>query len=75
MKVSFKDIKISDLAGLICDVLAQHNIDAILVGGACVTIYSDSKYLSYDLDLITYEDKEKISHALNEIGFKKQGRY
>ena len=42
-----------ELAKLLADCLAKNNIEAVLVGGACVTIYSKNAYLSYDLDFVT----------------------
>lgn len=62
MKINFGNITIAHLAGLICETLAKHNIDATLVGGACVSIYSKNQYLSYDLDIVSYEnDKDELN--------------
>lgn len=47
----------------------------VLVGGACVTIYSDNHYLSYDLDFVTFETSSKIKKALSELGFMPKGKY
>ena len=47
----------------------------ILVGGACVAIYSDNRYLSYDLDFVTFESREEIKKVLSEIGFEPKGKY
>ncbi len=62
---------IKDLAGLVCETLAKAGIDAVLVGGACVAIYSDGKYVSADLDFVTDEKMEAVRKALEPIGFKK----
>ena len=48
---------------------------AVLVGGACVTIYSENRYLSYDLDFVTFETSGKIKKALAELGFELKGKY
>jgi len=69
MKIDWKNIDIKDLAGLISDTLRKDGIDAVLVGGACVSIYSRNRYMSYDLDYITYEDRDKVREALKKIGF------
>ncbi len=44
---------LDDLAHLICGTLAAHGIDAVLSGGAVVSLYTHNGYLSYDLDFIT----------------------
>ncbi len=31
---------------------------------ACVTIYSENRYQTYDLDYVTYEDIRKVKKAL-----------
>jgi hypothetical protein len=48
-------IDIKDLACLIYERLKDSGIDAILVGGACVSIYSQNRYQSHDLDFVTHE--------------------
>jgi len=32
----------------------EHGIDSILVSRGCVSIYSQNRYQSYDLDYVTY---------------------
>ena len=73
--IDFKTISISDLAALVTNKFAEHNIKTILVGGACVAIYSNNRYLSYDLDCVTFETKGKIRKALAELGFEPKGKY
>lgn len=55
--------------------LEQHGISCVLVGGACVSIYTEEKHQSRDLDFISPYSHEVIGKALEEIGFKKEGRY
>lgn len=62
-------ISLRDLAGFLSEELRKKGIDTILVGGACVTIYSENRYQSYDLDYVTYEDMRKVKKALKELGF------
>lgn len=57
------------MAGYVSEGLRKRDIDTVLVGGACVTIYSENRYQSYDLDYITYEDMRKVKKALQEMGF------
>ena len=50
-----------ELAGLIGQTLTDHGIDAVLSGGSCVSIYSNERWVSQDLDLIdiSYSDKKR----------------
>jgi len=73
--VNFANIDAKDLAGLICQNFKEDGIEAILVGGSCVTIYSNNRYLSADLDYVTYEELGKVERSLKKIGFIKVGKY
>ncbi|NGX38441.1 MAG: hypothetical protein K1000chlam2_01615 [Chlamydiae bacterium] len=75
MKIEISKMTLKELAGFITEKLKEHGIDCILVGGACVTIYSKNKYHSYDLDFVTYEDFSKVQNVLKGNGFQKEGRY
>ena len=55
MTINFKKISISDLAALVNQKFIEHDMKTILVGGACVAIYSNHRYLSYDLDFVTFD--------------------
>lgn len=72
-----KNISLKDLAIYISDYLRKNGIETVLSGGACVTIYTNNKYLSYDLDFVlpVYVKKKKIKEALEKIEFREQGRY
>ena len=69
-KAVILNLSISDLAAFIGGYLEQQGVDVVLVGGACVSIYSKHAYISGDLDLITYHEGKKIKEALSRIGFK-----
>ena len=74
MKKSLKDISLKDLAGLVNSHLKKHGIDAVLTGGACVTIYSKNKYQSLDLDFVTYAaefEPKEIKKAMQEMAFER----
>lgn len=73
--VDFKNISLKQLAAIVSKKLQEHDIDTILVGGACVSIYSQNRYQSYDLDYVIYEDLKTVSKALKELDFVKNGRY
>lgn len=72
MKIDWKNISIKDLAALVCKTLNDKEIDAVLVGGACVTIYTTNQYVSYDLDFVSHTSLKKISRVLSDIGFRRE---
>lgn len=55
--------------------LDKHGISCVLVGGACVSIYTNERHHSKDLDFISPYSQEAIGKALGEIGFMSKGRY
>ena len=70
-RIDWKNITIMEFAGIISSHLKENNIDAVLVGGACVSIYSENEYLSHDLDYSSYNNIAKeIRPCLEDIGFK-----
>ena len=71
--IDFKTISLEDLAGFLSDELRKKGIEVILVGGACVTVYSQNRYQSFDLDFVVYEDMKKVRSGLRgrqEITFR-----
>jgi hypothetical protein len=68
---SIKDMSIGELAAFISSYLKRNGIDAILSGGSCVSIYSENKYASLDLDFIEFGSigRRKLKKVLGEIGF------
>lgn len=72
--INFSNVDIKELAGFICESLKDNGIDAVLVGGACVSIYSHNRYQSYDLDFASYNDLKSIEKILGELGFRRSGR-
>jgi hypothetical protein len=72
--MNFSNVDLKDLASLIYETLKKSGIDAVLVGGACVSIYSQNRYQSFDLDFVTYEELRSIEKALEPIGFRRTGR-
>jgi len=74
---SIKDMSSSELAAFIQDHLKLNGIDVILSGGACVSFYSNDKYVSMDLDLINiyFAKSRHIRDAMKEIGFIEEGRH
>lgn len=73
MKIS-KNLSLGELAALIATELKRSNIDCVLTGGAVVSIYTNNKYQSSDLDFISPNDHKEIERALSILGFQKKGR-
>ena len=72
--MDFSNPDLKELASLIYETLKESGINAVLVGGACVSIYSNNRYQSSDLDFATYEELKPIEKALAKLGFKRTGR-
>jgi hypothetical protein len=74
--MDIKGISLRDLAIYISDYLRVNEIETVLSGGACVTIYTDNKYQSYDLDFVLrdYIKRQQIKRVLEKIGFFEKGR-
>lgn len=72
MNIDWQNIKIKDLASLVCHALNKKGIDAVLVGGACVSIYTDNTYVSYDLDFVSHSSLKDIAKILLDLGFHRE---
>jgi hypothetical protein len=77
MSIPLGDMSLAELAAYVSDHLAKQGIDVVLSGGGCVSVYSDNRYRSDDLDFIEryHEDQKKLAAALDMIGFKPKKRY
>ncbi|MFQ6105046.1 MAG: hypothetical protein ACE5OP_12265 [Candidatus Glassbacteria bacterium] len=75
--MDLKNISLKNLALYVSDHLRKNGIDTVLSGGACVTIYTDQKYLSYDLDFVpvSFVDRRTLRSVLEEICFREEGRH
>lgn len=75
--MKIKGLSLKDLAIFLSDYLSKHGIETVLSGGACVSIYTRNKYLSYDLDfvLLSYISRKKIVSVLGGVGFREDGRH
>lgn len=69
----------AELGAFVQEHLRQKGIDLVLSGGACVSIYSQNRYESMDLDMIhtsLLKPKRKlIREAMQELDFVEEGRY
>jgi hypothetical protein len=72
VKINWDRIKIKELAAIVSEKLREKDIDAILVGGACVSIYTTNKYASFDLDFVSHALLKNITQTLSELGFKRE---
>ena len=72
-----KGLSLEDFAVVISDYLIKDGIEVILSGGACVTIYTKNKFMSYDLDfvLISSAKQSDARQLLTEVGFYEEDRY
>jgi len=73
MKFDWQNIGIKELSAIVSSHLQKNGIEVVLVGGGCVSIYSDNQYMSNDIDLITFSSIKEITPILAEIGFKNTG--
>lgn len=64
---------LTELATMVSDALERHGIVATLSGGAAVSIYSDNRYISEDLDFVTVALIEELRVALEPLGFERAG--
>jgi hypothetical protein len=72
-----RDMKVEDLAGLVCHALSDAGIIVTLTGGACVSIWSEGRYVSDDLDLIESGPvpRDQIRAVLGKLGFSEHRRH
>lgn len=72
-----KDMTIGELGAFVSGHLEDHGVKVTLTGGACVTIYSDNRYQSYDLDFIEEmpTGRKRLNDILAVIGFMEERRY
>jgi len=75
MSIDWKNITLEELAALVSEEFKSRGVDIILVGGACVTIYSENRYQSYALDFVTYENKRIVKQILKKLGFEEVEKY
>ncbi len=65
---------LTELAGLVSAALEQQGIIATLSGGAAISIYTDNRYVSEDLDFVTIALVKDLGSALEPLGFVHTGR-
>jgi len=70
-------LEIGQLAALVAEHLRGRGIEVVLVGGACISIYTENRYSSFDLDFIATGSvsRKQLSSALAELNFTGDQRY
>ena len=55
----------------------RRKINVVLSGGSCVSIYSQEKYVSMDLDFVNeaFAKRAVIKAAMESLGFREENRY
>lgn len=66
---------LKELAFIVCDHLTSEGLDALLVGGGVVSIYTNNEYESYNLDFISNSSHKHLEASMKKLGFKKDGRH
>ena len=75
MKAIGKKTTRAELGGIICRALAAVDDAPVLVGGAVVSIYSDGRFVSDDLDFVSWQDDRRRRPAMEALGFEKRGSH
>jgi hypothetical protein len=75
--IDFKKCNEEDLWKYVASALQAEGIESILVGGACVSVYSKGIYKSGDIDMIINSVifKDKVPGIMKSLGFERKGRY
>lgn len=68
------DTTLAELAALVSGALEKAGIVATLSGGAAVSLYSNNRYQSSDLDFVTAALRDEIAQALAPLGFVHTGK-
>ena len=66
-----------EIGAFVCSHLEEKGIEVVLSGGASVSLYSNNKYISKDIDLVDIYSvsRRKLISAMQEIDFVEQRRY
>ena len=72
-----RDMTRLELAAFIGAEFRNRKIDVVLSGGSCVSIYSQEKYVSMDLDFVNagFAKRAAIRAVMEDLGFHEENRY
>lgn len=68
-KMEISTFTIAEVGAWVAEHLRSRGVDCFLSGGAVVSIYTENRYESFDLDFISFSDRKKIDEAMSELGF------
>lgn len=70
-------MSLGELGAFVCTLLKNNGIECVLSGGACVSIYTNNRYQSFDLDFVENitSNRTRIRDILASIGFREENRY
>lgn len=74
MKKISRKMSLKDFAIAVGSILKDAEIDVVLTGGAVVSIYSNGKYVSKDVDFLSATDHQEIKKAMINAGFESSGK-
>lgn len=69
-----EDTTLEELAAIVSDSLERAGIVATLSGGAAVSIYTENRYTSQDLDFVTLALVNELKSVLGPLGFRHTGQ-
>ena len=66
---------LEDVAAAVSVALRKHNVEAVLTGGACASLWSGGRYSSLDLDFILTAPASRAAQegAMGSLGFVREG--
>ena len=72
-----RDMTRLELAAFVGGEFRAHKINVVLSGGSCVSIYSEEKYVSMDLDFVNagFAKRAAIKTIMEGLGFHEENRY
>ena len=71
------DMTRCELAAFVSTAFQEANIDVVLSGGSCVSIYSSEQYVSMDLDFVNamFTKRDRIRTVMESLDFHEDNRY
>lgn len=74
---SISEMNRLELASFVSTKLQESGVSVVLSGGSCVSIYSEDKYVSMDLDFIEtgLSSRAKVTMCMESLGFAVDHRY
>lgn len=66
-----------EFAAFVSTEFLKRKINVVLSGGSCVSIYSQGKYVSMDLDFVNagFTKRARIRTTMESLGFHEENRY